>query len=212
MEVAHGGRFTATNTTVRALIRFAYRVPDVQISGGPSWVNTTSYDVVATPGTNGNADHVQKMVQHLLVERFKLAFTRETKNLKAYVMVEAKNGSKLRVSTTAEPSVTGGRGQASATRLIARGVSIQQFASSLSALLAYPVLDKTGLTGTYDFELEFTPFQTPPTIHGDDSPPPDLSGTSIFTALQDQLGLKLEARREPVETFAIQHAEKATEN
>jgi uncharacterized protein (TIGR03435 family) len=79
-------------------------------------------------------------------------------------------------------------------------------------LLTYPVLDKTGLTGTYDFELEFTPSQMPPQVAGDDSPPPDLAGTSIFTALQEQLGLRLESRKEPVETFTIQHAEKATEN
>lgn len=212
MDVAPGGRFSATNTTVRALIRFAYRVPDVQISGGPNWINTENYDIVATPGTNATPDQVQKMMQSLLAERFKLTFTRETKNLKAYVIVIAKSGSKLRESTTTEPGMTGGRGQAGATRLIAKGVSIQQFAAALSPLLAYPVLDKTGLTGTYDFELEFTPFQMPPQVAGDDSPPPDLSGTSIFTALQEQLGLRLESRKEPVEIFTIQRAEKATEN
>jgi len=79
-------------------------------------------------------------------------------------------------------------------------------------LLAYPILDRTGLTGVYDFELEFTPFQLPPKTDADDSPPPDLFGTSIFTAFQDQLGLRLESVKVPVEVLLIDRAERPGEN
>jgi len=212
MDVGPGGRFNATNATVRSLIRFAYQVPDVQISGGPNWINTEPFDIVATPGSDASLGQVQKMMQSLIAERFKLTLTRETKILKGYAMVLAKGGSKLRESTTTESSMTGSRGQAGATRLIAKAVSIQQFAASLSPLLAYPILDRTGLTGVYDFELEFTPFQLPPKTDGDDGAPPDLFGTSIFTAFQDQLGLRLESVKSPTEVFQIDHAERPSEN
>jgi uncharacterized protein (TIGR03435 family) len=212
MDASPSGRFSATKTTVRALIRFAYRVPDVQISGGPSWINTENYDVIATAGVASSVSQMQVMMQSLLAERFKLALDRETKSVRAYVLVPAKSGPKLRESTSAEGSIRGARGQAGGTRLIAKGVSIAQFSAGLSPLLGYPVLDKTGLVGNYDFEIEWTPSQPPPTRPGDDGPPPDVSGTSIFSALQEQLGLRIEARKEPVDILVVQHAEKPTQN
>jgi uncharacterized protein (TIGR03435 family) len=212
-EVGPGGTFSATNTTARALIRFAYRVLDVQISGGPSWINTDNYDIIAKPGVESSPEQVRQMMQALLADRFKLTFHRETRSLRAYALVLGKNGPKLSESAGAEGGIRGERGQTpNATRIVAKGVSFQLLSTMLPSLLGYPVLDMTGLPGNYDFQLEWTPFQPPPRSSGEEGPPPDLSGTSIFAALQEQLGLKLEARKEPVEMFIIEGAEKATGN
>jgi uncharacterized protein (TIGR03435 family) len=211
-DVSPGGRLTATNVTVRALLRFAYQLADPQISGGPGWVTGQGFNIVATPAGEAKIEQVREMVKALLAARFQVVVSHETKPIRAYALVLTKSGSKLTASTTAEPTIRGSRTGNGATHLVARGVSLERFASMLPSLLGYPVLDRTGLSGVFDFDLEFTPQPPPPAVAGDTGPPPDLAGMSIFTALQDQLGLKLESRKEPVEMLTIQRVEKPTEN
>jgi bla regulator protein BlaR1 len=198
----------------------------------------SSADARQKLGPEQRERQLRLMVQSLLADRFKLKVTRETKELPVYALVVAKNGPKLKETTItpdddAGPSPPGppgppgpqqhkrmammGRGQ-----LTMSGVPISLLADSLSRIVGRNVIDKTGLTGNYDVSLKWTPDpgQGPmfPGAGGpegrppDAPPPPDPSGPSIFTALQEQLGLKLEPEKGPVETFAIEHVERPSEN
>jgi uncharacterized protein (TIGR03435 family) len=172
------------------------------------------------------------MLQSLLADRFQLKLTRGTKELPAYALVVAKNGPKLQeakpVDTpTDAPSAPGGHPHGPMMRmgrgeLNGQGVGLGFLASVLSQQLGRQVLDQTGLKGNYDLALKWTPDQGegmmmggPPPGGGpppDGAPPPDASGPSIFTALQEQLGLRLEATKAPADVLTIDHVEKPSEN
>jgi uncharacterized protein (TIGR03435 family) len=161
------------------------------------------------------------MIQALLADRFKLQFHRETKELPTYVLVVAKGGPKFHESEVVEgpdkPKGTrmsmNGRGQFNLER-----APMAALANQLAQVLGRSVIDKTGLPGNYDFELKWTPDESTPGMArmavGDGPPPPSDAGagTSIFTALQDELGLKLESTKGPVEILVIERAQKASEN
>jgi bla regulator protein BlaR1 len=215
-----GGRFTATNATLKMLIGFAYDLRDHQMAGGPSWLGSERYNVEAKadsatpipPASNGAT--MRLMAQSFLAERFKLAVHHETKEEQVYELVVAKGGPKLKEATdTAKGPQQGlgmGRGKvngmAAATSLIARFLSEQ---------LGRSVIDKTGLTGKYDFALTWTPEfgqQFPGGDRPEAPPPTDANGPSIFTAIQEQLGLRLESAKGPVDVLVIDHAEKPDAN
>lgn len=217
MQIGGGGRFNAKNVTVKMLIQHAYNVRDFQISGGPAWLTSEHYDVVAKAEGDQQIrpEQLRLMVQALLADRFKLTFHRDTKELPIYALVVAKNGPKLQPSEAQgeeQRMMRMGRGQ-----VTAQGVGIDMLANNLAQQLGRTVIDKTGLTGRYDLKLEWTPdISQPfgPKEFGPDGPPPaaDPGGPSIFTALQEQLGLKLETQKGPVEIIVIDHIEKASEN
>jgi uncharacterized protein (TIGR03435 family) len=172
------------------------------------------------------------MLQSLLADRFQLKVTRGTKELPAYALVVAKNGPKLQeakpvVAPAEAPSGPGGHPHGPMMRmgrgeLNGQGVGLGFLASVLSQQLGRQVLDQTGLKGNYDLALKWTPEQGegmmmggPPPGGGpppDGAPPPDASGPSIFTALQEQIGLRLEATKAPAEVLTIDHVEKPSEN
>jgi uncharacterized protein (TIGR03435 family) len=235
------GRFNATGMTVKFLITIAYNVKDYQVSGGPSWVNSERYDIGAKE-PDSIAQELEKlpreqrqqlarsMLQSLLADRFQLKLTRGTKEMPAYALVVAKNGPKLQkaksVDTPADaPSAPGGHPHGPMIRVgrgevNGRGVELSFLASVLSQQLGRQVLDQTGLKGNFDLTLKWTPEQGEGMMPGgpgggpppDGAPPPDASGPSIFTALQEQLGLKLEATKAPAEVLDIDHAERPSEN
>jgi uncharacterized protein (TIGR03435 family) len=234
------GRFNATGMTVKFLITLAYDVKDFQVSGGPSWVNSERYDIDAKE-PDSIAQEMDKlpreqrqqlarsMLQSLLADRFQLKLTRGTKELPAYALVVAKNGPKLQEAKPVDtppdapsgpnghprgPMMRIGRGE-----LNAQGVGLGFLASVLSQQLGRQVLDQTGLKGNYDLTLKWTPEQGEGMMMGgpggpppDGAPPPDASGPSIFTALQEQLGLRLEATKAPAEALTIDHVERPSEN
>jgi uncharacterized protein (TIGR03435 family) len=214
--VGRGGSnlFTTTNTTVSDLITFAYGIHVRQVTGGPGWLETEKYDLSAKPDQPGipNADQVRSMLQKLLTERFELAFHRDKKELSAYTITLAKTGPKLTKSETGGnlPGF-GGRGPGS---IGVQNSTMAEFASFLQArILDRPVVDQTGLPGKFTFTLVWRPDQlaTP----GPNAPPlpADLESRSdIFTAFQEQLGLKLEATKAPVEVFVIERVEKPSAN
>jgi uncharacterized protein (TIGR03435 family) len=214
--VGRGGSnlFTTTNTTVSDLITFAYGIHVRQVTGGPGWLETEKYDLSAKPDQPGipNADQVRTMLQKLLTERFELAFHRDKKELSAYTITLAKTGPKLTKSETGGnlPGF-GGRGPGS---IGVQNSTMAEFASFLQArILDRPVVDQTGLPGKFTFTLVWRPDQlaTP----GPNAPPlpADLESRSdIFTAFQEQLGLKLEATKAPVEVFVIERVEKPSAN
>jgi bla regulator protein blaR1 len=230
------------NTTLQMLIRLAYSVEDNQISGAPNWVNSDRYDVEAKMDSatadevRKLSEEQEKsvrehMLQALLVDRFKLTIHRETKELPIYSLVVAKNGSKLEESKPGEPDKRGfktpdgrpavgghfvrmGMGQ-----LDGHSLGMTDIARLLSQQLGRTVVDKTGLTANYDFTLKWTPeegqgpaFRGPEGSPGTGSTPAPESGPSIFTAVQEQLGLKLESQKGPVEILVIDHVEKPSEN
>ncbi len=234
--VSPGGRWTARGVTAKMLIQQAYNVRDFQITGGPGWLSSDGYDIVAKAETpNISREQMGPLLQSLLAERFKLQFHRETRELPQYALVVGKGEPKMHLSEIQpeldsrglpkEPPAAGaagprkgamirmGRGQ-----LNAQMASISVFAQMLAQQLGRPVVDKTGLKGFYDFELQWTPDENERGMglgigDGRESPPPiDSSGPSIFTALQEQLGLRLEGAKGPVPIVVIDRIEKPTGN
>ncbi len=233
-------RYTATNLPIKALIEFAYNVQDFQLSGGPSWVASERYDVDAKVDDSLAAelkelsfwrrtDQMRLMVQSLLADRFSLRLSHKTEILPIYALVIAKTGAKLQESKPSEDYSSGAKGHVgqegeftmSQGQLTAQGFSIEGLVWLLSRRLGRPVLDQTGLKGNYDFTLQWTPdeghgamakVQTdagPGTV----APPlPGSSGPSIFTAIQEQLGLKLESTKGPLDVIVIDHIERPSEN
>ncbi len=204
-----GGRFTTNNASLERLIEFAYDVRAHQISGGPKWFETDGFDIVAK--AEGENPDLRLMLQKLLEDRFKLAIHRETKELSVYTLVAGKGGPKLQRSDKADTRITSG----DKGRTIFQKTSMAMLAQTLSQRLGRTVINGTGLKGEFDFELEWTPGEGEPgkKINGVEiPPPPDTSGPSIFTAVQEQLGLKLESTKGPVEILVIERAEKPSGN
>ena len=219
------------------LLTQAYDVREFQISGGPGWINTDRFDIVAkaerstaaenVPDDPGKmteeqrktiGDQMRERLRALLADRFQLALHRETKEQSVYALVVGKSGSKLQESQTHEgpgprgPMMRMGRGE-----LSGQGVALDMLTRTLSSQLGRPVIDRTGLKGNFDFKLTWTPdpgqsggpFGPP---GADAPPPPDPNGPSVFTALQEQLGLRLESQKGPVEMLVIDKVEKPSEN
>jgi uncharacterized protein (TIGR03435 family) len=196
LNITSPGRFVATNASMEECIRFAYDVKAYQIVG-PDWLNSdaASYDIIATASRETSSQQIRLMLQSLLAERFRLAVHRETRVLPVYELVVGKNGPRL------TPAAPGGRSMTNSKNgtVSATNVSMAELAHQLSrtSAIGRPVFDKTGIEGAFDFTYEYTP---------DDN---DSAGRpSIFTALQQKLGLKLEAAKGPVEVVVIDHAEK----
>ncbi|HEY1744225.1 MAG TPA: TIGR03435 family protein [Granulicella sp.] len=209
-------RFIAKDYTLKLLIAAAYEMNPRTISGGPGWVDSEHFDIVAiTPGeVRPSRPEQMAMLRGLLTERFKLAFHRQEKEFSIYELTVAKGKPKLKASTAApdEPAAVISTVYPQKIMLPARNASMDDFASLLQrAILDRPVVNKTGLTGKYDFDLEWAPDETQ--LNGDVSAAPaDTPSAPLFTAVQEQLGLKLEATRGPVQAIVVDGAEKPLEN
>jgi uncharacterized protein (TIGR03435 family) len=213
MEFSKGGeRFTMTNMPLGALILVAYNVTIRQLSG-PIEFLSDRYDVDAKAEHPASADQVLEMLRTLLADRFELRLHRENRETPVYMLTIAKGGAKLRRSLAAEsadtafriPARAGGTEEGSG-RLIFRNESMPDLAWALTRTAGIGdrvVVDATGLDERYDFELKFA-------RERDSTTPPD--GPSIFSALPEQLGLKLEPRKAPVEFLVIDHIERPSAN
>jgi uncharacterized protein (TIGR03435 family) len=218
MQSAH--EFAAKNHALKTLVAAAYNVSPRAISGGPAWVDSDRFDILAkTPGeVRPNLDEQMSMLRKLLSDRFKLTFHHEQKDMSFYALTIARNGQKLRPSSASADAAPEG-----APPLIfvlsPQGVSLPGHSATMGELasvmqraaLDLPVVDKTGLSGRYDFNLEWTPDETQfgglAPRDNSDSAKPDL-----FTALQQQLGLKLEATKGPVQVLVIDRAERPADS
>ncbi|HEY4838660.1 MAG TPA: TIGR03435 family protein, partial [Candidatus Acidoferrales bacterium] len=235
-EMADG--YKATNVTLLTLIRHAYGINiRNQISGGPGWLSSDAYDIRAKMDESA-ADRLKKlgplerklarqqMLQALLADRFKLTVHHENRELPVYVMVVAKNGPKLYESKfretgsdkTYDSSLQSGRGGG---KLLAPHATTRQLAELLTLALNRTVLDKTALISTYDITLQWTadqaevPASTAPDSSqrgSENTSAPNGSWPSIFAAIQEQLGLKLEEGKGPVEIIVIDHVERPSGN
>ncbi len=190
----------ATNVTLLILLRWAYNVAQFQIVGEPGWASTDTYDISAAPETAATHDEALGMIQTLLADRFHLVLHRETKEVPILALVIGKGGPKLAKSNDADEMHTSMRG---APHGATGHATMAHLARYLTNQLGRPVVDRTSLAGLFDFTLEFAPEG-----NGADAIP----GPSIFTALQEQLGLKLDPAKGPVEILVIDHAEKPSEN
>jgi uncharacterized protein (TIGR03435 family) len=212
VQTPGGGRLNTLSTSLRLLIIFAYDVKDFQISGGPGWANSESYDIVAKADGNATRPQLRLMLQALLKDRFKLTLRHETKDAPVYELVVAKGGSKIQEATASDRQRMAMTGPG---KIIALKTSLAQFAEFLGRFTGRPIVDKTGLPGTYTFKLDWTPAVGEGGLPGPPRPdvaPPDSNGPSLFTALQEQLGLRLQSAKGPVESLVIEGAEKPTEN
>jgi bla regulator protein blaR1 len=207
------GRLTLTSFTLREMMVFAYWIHPSQVLGAAGWMESDKYDVVAKPEGSSQVpeEELREMLQALLADRFQLKLHHEMKELPAYVFVLGKNGSKMKARTPGDGG-PGFRLVFQGARLPGRNASIAQLAFVLQAVvLDRPVLDKTGLTGNFDFDLAWTPNETQFGGKGA-TMPADPDSPDIFTAVQEQLGLRLESQKDPVDVLAIDHAEKPSAN
>ncbi len=213
-----GRRFSTINTTVGDLIAFAYGVQSRQITEGPAWLTSDKFDLSAQPDGEGQPNDSQwkLMVQKLLADRFKLSFHRDKKELSVYALSVAKGGHKLTPSA-GDPNGLPGLGFGGLGRFMARNATMADFARTMqSTAMDRPVVDQTGISGRYDFTLNWTPdeFQFP-ALRGPNAPPLPPSVTDapdLFSAIQQQLGLKLDSTKGPVEVIVIDRVEKPSEN
>jgi uncharacterized protein (TIGR03435 family) len=206
------GRLTITNIPLRTCIKAAYHLQDYQLIGGPGWSEGERYDIVATAESPVGDDQLMIMLRRLLEERFKLAVHRETKEMPGYALVIGKSGSKLREGALAGKGwIRNGVGSMNGEE-----VSMTQLAESLSGRLRQPVMDQTGIKGVFYLKLEWAPDPTlarnPEEAKESPAAESSASGASIFTALQEQLGLRLEGRKVPAEILVIDRVEKPSVN
>jgi uncharacterized protein (TIGR03435 family) len=210
IRTSPGGRLTVTNQPLKNLIKQAYGVESYQISGGPAWMDTDRYDIEAKAEGNPDRTQIMRMLQTLLADRFQLKIRREQREGAIYALTVAKGGPKL---AAADPLKDGERagvfngrtGSPTAAALSywkhGRHASMAMLSNSLEGTLGRPVRDRTGIAGDFDFRFEYT---------ADELSTGDLP--SLFTAVQAQLGLKLESTKGPVETLVVDRAEKPSAN
>jgi uncharacterized protein (TIGR03435 family) len=199
------GNLRMRDVTVATCIKWAYSVQDSQISG-PEWLQSQHFDILAKADEPATEDQMKLMLRALLTDRFGLSFHRQSKELRSYVMSVAKGGHKLHESVgDAKPSR-----QNSAVGTTVKATTLQEFGDFMSGPLQTPVVDMTGLSGRYDFVLDFTPYLP----DGEHVMKVDFANTTgiIIAAMQGELGLKLESRKESVDVMVIDHVEKPSAN
>jgi uncharacterized protein (TIGR03435 family) len=251
-NIQAGGRVTMTNFPLREIIRAAYQMPDLQLVGGPDWINSR-FDIVAKavrdlppapspPAYDAPTHPVFPLLRSLLAERFKLAVHQETRELPIYALVMARAdrtlGPRLTRSTTDCASVIAARQapQAGAPvppvpvqsdallcgikgartgnviRMVADSQSVAQLVQIVTGFGNRVVVDQTNLTGLFSFDFSFTPDDALPAAGAPPLTQSDNSEPSFFTALREQLGLKLESTKGPVDVLVIDHVEHPTED
>jgi uncharacterized protein (TIGR03435 family) len=211
LDGGHG--YTAKGIPVKLMISLMYKVPMRQISGGPEWLNSDRYDVEARADGSYSLDDLHIMFQNLLADRFKLTFHKEIKEGNVYALTIDSSGLKLKENDQAEdfriPMTPGPMNEWTGIR-----VPMPYLCWWLGQQLQRderPVIDKTGLEKKYDFKIAFMPI-LPPDFPKENIPPELLDKPSIQDALKQQLGLRIDPTRGPVEHFAIDHVERPSEN
>ena len=239
IAAVRGDRFIAPSTTVRDLIRVANLVEEIQIDGGPGWIESERFAIEATAGPNITAEDARAMIRAMLADRFKLKTHIEKRDLQGFNLIAVRGNSSDRRPSGPQcaplrspagipappppPPPPGGGAQVlpltAGTALSkcgaalgpfwfsARAISFEQFAMLLSRTIRRPVVDRTNLTGPYDFDLTFQPESLAPSPIQAPADAP-----SIFTAVQEQLGLKLDPQRVPTDVIVIESVERPSEN
>ena len=215
IDIQPGGRVTMRNVPMKVLIVFAYRLRPEAVASGPSWIDTERYDIIAKAPETSKPDDVRVMMRTLLADQFKLAVHAEQRPMPAYALLPGKSGSRLQPS---DPALLSGQrcvpGEAAPgqRRVECKHVTAGFLADYLQELaprdFTVPVVDQTGLTGVYDFKLEWMPRARPSAADGAAPDPSVEAGPSIFDAVEVQLGLKLESRKLPLPVIVVDHIER----
>ncbi len=205
MRMAGGGKgeWKAINLPLTQLVMNAFHVNSNQIIANDAWMNNVGWDVIGKYPSGSAPQDVPEMLQAMLADRFRLKAHRETRTLPIYTLSVAKNG--LRLKAPADPSAAGGM-SAGPRRIKYSSGSMAELSGQLGSYLGKQVIDQTGLTGPYEIDLHFAP------VEQDVNPNSNETAPSIFTALQEQAGLRLEATKGPVEVLVIDHADKPSAN
>jgi uncharacterized protein (TIGR03435 family) len=206
------GRLSMRNMTLRASIGMAYDVKEPQVLGGPKWLDSDRYDIDAKSAGAARGPELRAMLQTLLAERFHVALHRETKTVPGFALVVVKAGLKIHAVEPGQSNLSTHNGSMTAEK-----ASMANLAESLSRRLGAPVDDATGVASVFDFKLELPPQENrapPPSADtpGAEASEPGSFGAALSHVLEDQLGLKLEARKVPQEVLMIDRAEKPPEN
>ena len=219
----------ATNCTLLNLAAFAYGPTEPQLgnhgfTGAPKWADSDRYDLLAKVsdadaeslrklGQDQRAQMLSLMLRTLLADRFQLAVHKESRELLSYDLVLAKSGIKAKQGKPDDPTLPNGALRMTNGSITGTGVSMARLADALVAPVKHPVTDATGLKEKYTFTLEWQPEEDPNSeASGSPTAPRESSGPSIFTALQEQLGLKLESKRGHADVIVVDHAERPSEN
>ena len=219
-----GGQFVATNVPIRPLIAYAYGIRDVQLIGGPGWLESDRFDIAAKAeaGADIPFDQLRRKLQLLLADRFKLVIHRDSREGAMYALIKARPdgalGPMLRPATVdCTRVIRGERPVSSGSRpvcaiigndgsIIGGGLTMVSLGEALAGRLNSVVVDETGLTGQYDFDLTFAPDVRTTGAAG------SAEGPSLFTALQEQLGLRLRSQRGPIDVIVIDRVEPPADN
>ncbi len=215
-----GGRFTAHNTTLDGLLRFAYGLNRNQIENEPGWFETDRFDIVAKADMSGAPNMAQQrmMMQKLIADRLSLRFHRERREGTVFALAVQSSGSSKLTPSRSDPNGPSPAEMAQRPghlHLTVTNVNMETFASGLQGnIVDRPVIDRTGLSGRFDITLDWTPdeFQSPSLGVTERAPDSGAAFPDLHTALRDQLGLKLESTKGLVEIFVIDHIERPSEN
>jgi uncharacterized protein (TIGR03435 family) len=192
---------TIRGASLRFCIEWAYETPPFQVDA-PAWLSDTGYDIFAKAAQPVTVDRLRSMLRTLLVQRLGVKVHSDHKEMHAYALTLMPGGPKFRKSTTDEPPFFGNDGRAG---MLAKQVTMSEFASKISEPLGRPVIDATGLQGRYDIRIDVTSYMTAPPKDGGELDMESL----LFTAFREQLGLKLVSRKSAVDILVVDHAEKA---
>jgi uncharacterized protein (TIGR03435 family) len=210
MRVMPGGQeFVTEGVSLRFMIGFMYWTPTKEVMGGPAWLDSDQWDIAAKAERPHDMEDLREMFKNMLADEFKLKLRKEVKEGPVYALTVDKSGLKMKRNELPwdyEVSVKGGPGGVT----IGKRVSIQRLCYQLEQILQRderPVIDKTGLPGYYDFTLSFLP-ELPPGFNMDNLPEAMRNLPSIFDALRQQLGLKLEAQKGPVDYYVVENVER----
>ena len=216
-RIERDGALYATGITLRRLMMTAYQIPGFRLVGGPGWVSDRRWDVQAKPSRAASDKQIWPMLRGLLEDRFQLRVHSETRNMPVYELTVGPHGSKLQTvyGSNIKLDIRTGNGFIRFTK-----ATVATFASQLSYALARPVMDKTGIAGEFKFDLEWTPLPGEdggPTSSGlpagtPEQPAPTPDGPSIFTAIEEQTGLRLKPGRGPVKVVVIESAQVPSAN
>jgi uncharacterized protein (TIGR03435 family) len=207
------GRLGVKNQSLRELIKFAFNIHDYQFTGGPGWIDGDRYDIAASTGGESTMAQKRLMLQSLLAERFGLGVHHDTKDISGYALIVAKGGPKFQTAKTDEGSMMLGPNQRGLRTLTVGNSRTTGLAAMLADVLGRPVVDATGLTELYDIKMEWTPDvrESPLGLKGNTVPVSGAGagsdGPSIFSAVQEQLGLRLEARKAPTDVTIVDRAQ-----
>ncbi len=209
LGAVRNGTLTFTNASLSDCLKFAYGIVSDDQLIGPDWIKSKAvrFDIVAQTSSGTSREQLALMMRPLLAERLKLVVHHEQKTLPFLALVIGRKGANIKVATRRNNATPSTSNMSAAGRISSDNISMQLFATLLSRFERQIVVDMTGLAGEYEIHLEWTP--APITAGPSEQP----AGPSLFTAVQEQLGLKLEARKGPLDALVVDHAEKIpTEN